>query len=163
MALKLGIPSETILAALKSLPQTEHRLEVKPQSDESIVIDDAFNSNISGFKSAVETLHILATENKGRAILVTPGMVELGAEHDVQHTEVAKLCAEKCDIVIVVVPERIKSFVDTFNNLKSSKQELILVNTLKEAQNWLSQNVKAKDVVLYENDLPDVFEAKINI
>lgn len=162
MALKLGIPADTIIAALKTLPQTEHRLEVK-QQDNLTIIDDAFNSNISGFKSALSTLHILAKEKKGRAILITPGMVELGREHNAQHIEVANMALDTCDIVIAVVPERIKSFVDTFTAGKKSKQEIILVNTLAEARQWLSANSKKNDVILYENDLPDVFEAKIKI
>ncbi len=162
MALKLGIPADTIIAALKTLPQTEHRLEVKDQGG-MIVIDDAFNSNVEGFKSALSTLHIIAKEKKGRAILITPGMVELGREHDSQHKEVANVALETCDIVIAVVPERIKAFVSKFTAEKSVNQEIILVNTLAEARQWLSANSKKNDVVLYENDLPDVFEAKINI
>ena len=162
MALKLGIPADTIIASLKTLPQTEHRLEVK-QQDGLTIIDDAFNSNIDGFKSALSTLKILASEKKGRAILITPGMVELGQEHDSQHKEVAKTALDTCDIVIAVVPERIKAFVDKFTAEKSVNQEIILVNTLAEARKWLAANSKHNDVVLYENDLPDVFEAKIKI
>ena len=90
-------------------------------------------------------------------------MVELGSQHDAQHIEVAKCALSNCDIVIAVVPDRIRAFIDTFAKGKSATQELILVNTLKEAQNWVSLNAKSKDVILYENDLPDVFEAKINI
>lgn len=163
MALKLGLSPDTIIATLKSLPQTEHRLEVKKQSTGAIIIDDAFNSNVDGFKSALETLHSLSLENKGRAILITPGMVELGNQHDAQHREVAETALDTCDIVIAVVPDRIKSFTDTFKNGKRDNQELIFVDTLKQAQEWLNLNMRANDVVLYENDLPDVFEAKINI
>ena len=47
-------------------------------------------------------------------------MVELGTEHDIQHKEVAVKALDTCDIVIAVVPERIKSFVDTFK--KDKKQ-----------------------------------------
>ncbi|MCR5506977.1 MAG: UDP-N-acetylmuramoyl-tripeptide--D-alanyl-D-alanine ligase [bacterium] len=162
MALKLGIPADTIIASLKTLPQTEHRLEVKTQGDLTI-IDDAFNSNVDGFKSALFTLQTIAKEKKGRAILITPGMVELGKKHDEQHIDVAKVALKTCDIVIAVVPERIKSFVDTFKDGKSGKQEIVLVNTLNEARQWLSLNAKKHDVILYENDLPDVFEAKIKI
>lgn len=163
MALNLGIPGDTIIASLRTLPQTEHRLEVKPQPNGTIIIDDAFNSNISGFKSALDTLSILAKEKKGRAILITPGMVELGTEHDIQHKEVAVKALDTCDIVIAVVPERIKSFIDTFKKDKKPSQEIIVVNNLKEAQEWLGLNIKTNDVVLYENDLPDIFETKINI
>ena len=162
MALKLGIPADTIIASLKTLPQTEHRQEVKTQGDLTI-IDDAFNSNIAGFKSALSTLHILAKEKKGRAILITPGMVELGKEHNAQHTEIANVALQTCDIVIAVIPERIQSFVDTFTSGKSNAQKIVQVDSLTQARAWIADNAKKNDVILYENDLPDVFESKIKL
>ncbi len=163
MALKLGVLPETILAGLKTLPQIEHRLEVKKQPNGPTIIDDAFNSNLNGFESGLDTLNLLAHQSNGRAILITPGMVELGPQHDSQHEKVALKAVKTCDIVIAVVPDRIKSFVDTFKSNKSDKQEIILVNSLKEGQEWLRLNANSNDVILYENDLPDVFENKINI
>ncbi|MGN0929080.1 MAG: Mur ligase family protein [Alphaproteobacteria bacterium] len=161
MAVKLGIPVDTIIASLKTLKQVEHRLEVKKQADGTVIIDDGFNSNVDGFISALGTLKTLATN--GRAILITPGMVELGKKHKEQHIRVAKEALLKCDIVIAVVPERIKDFVDTFKNSMNKNQQIILVDSFKEALIWTAKNVHKGDVILYENDLPDLFEAKIKI
>lgn len=161
LALKLGIPVDTVIASLKTLKQVEHRLEVKKQTDGTIIIDDGFNSNVDGFLSALGTLKTLAT--KGRAILITPGMVELGKKHKEQHIRVAKEALLKCDIVIAVVPERIKDFVDTFKNSMNKNQQIILVDSFKEALTWTIKNTRKGDVILYENDLPDLFEAKIKI
>ncbi len=163
IAMKLGVEVETIIATLKNLPQTEHRLEVKNKDNNITIIDDAFNSNIFGFKSALHTLNVIATEKKGRAILITPGMVELGNLHDKQHSEIAEIAIKTADVAIAVVPERIASFVNTFKAGKTKKQELVLVNSLVEAQKWLDINIKANDTILYENDLPDIYEFKINI
>lgn len=161
MALQLGIPSETIKASLLTLKQVEHRLEVKKQPNGITIIDDGFNSNIDGFISALDTLKTLS--KNGRAILITPGMVELGAKHKEQHINVAKYALKTCDIVIAVVPDRIKDFVDTFKNSMNKNQQIILVDSFKEALIWTGENAKKGDVILYENDLPDVFEAKIKI
>ena len=163
VAMKLGVQLDTIIASLKTLPQTEHRLQVKHTDSNITIIDDAFNSNVFGFKSALYTLKSIATEKHGRAILITPGMVELGGQHDKQHKEVAEVALTTVDIAIIVVPERIESFVNTFKNGKSAKQELILVDSLVEARKWLDTNIKPNDTILYENDLPDIYEFKINI
>jgi UDP-N-acetylmuramoyl-tripeptide--D-alanyl-D-alanine ligase len=62
------------LAASRIEP-VEHRLELKPLGI-ATMIDDAFNSNPVGAANAVE---VLAQFTGGRRVIVTPGMVELGA------------------------------------------------------------------------------------
>lgn len=151
----LGIDPSDIKAALARVPQITHRLEVKKSNDGSILIDDAFNSNPVGFTSALELLPIL--KNKGRSILITPGMVELGEAHSEEHTKIGSLAAQNCDIVLVVNPQRIPTFISAF---KTSAPEKILLefSTFQDAQTWLLENRKAGDVVLLENDLPDIYE-----
>lgn len=161
MANKIGVPMNTILATIPSLQQVEHRLEVKKLDNGITIIDDAFNSNVDGFLSALDTLKALSIN--GRAILITPGMVELGNKHKEQHVKVALKALQVCDIVIAVIPERIKDFVDTFKRNMKPSQNIILVDSFKDAYTWISQNSIKGDVILYENDLPDLFEVKIKI
>ena len=60
---------------VRRLQSVPHRMEMKKHGNVTI-IDDAFNSNPIGSKAAVETLAMF----DGMRILLTPGMVELGAE-----------------------------------------------------------------------------------
>ncbi|MEK7801684.1 MAG: Mur ligase family protein, partial [Pseudomonadota bacterium] len=106
-AAHLGMDPAHIVIALKSAPQISHRLEVKRFPDH-ILIDDAYNSNPKGFSSALDLLHLLGQHT--RRILVTPGIVELGADHDSAHHSLGLKAAETADIVIAVCPERIRSF-----------------------------------------------------
>ncbi|GHT00064.1 hypothetical protein FACS189421_11620 [Bacteroidia bacterium] len=153
----LGISMDTIMAALSNLPQTEHRLEVRSMGKMTL-IDDGFNSNLDGFISAIDTARILADANNSRAIIITPGMVELGEKHDAYHKTVGEHANKKMDIVIVVAGARIPSFS---NQIDSNK--LVSVASKSEADKWLAKNAKPGDVVLYENDLPDLFEETIII
>jgi UDP-N-acetylmuramoyl-tripeptide--D-alanyl-D-alanine ligase len=152
-AMELGIPSGTIQTALMRVPQIEHRLEVKKQAGYTL-IDDAYNSNPQGFTSALD---VLALISKGRKILITPGMVELGNAHDNAHENVGKYAGQICDIAIVVTSKRIPSFIKGFKATGGSKQ-LIEVEGFKDAAEWLDKNKKDGDVVLIENDLPDMYE-----
>ncbi|MDD2840695.1 MAG: Mur ligase family protein [Rickettsiales bacterium] len=61
MALELGMSMSTISIMLKTLPQITHRLEVKPANNGITIIDDAYNSNPTGFKSAINLLKTLKT------------------------------------------------------------------------------------------------------
>jgi UDP-N-acetylmuramoyl-tripeptide--D-alanyl-D-alanine ligase len=160
MALQLGMPINTILSTLKTLPQVNHRLEVLRRENGVIIIDNAYNSNFDGFKSGLE---LLQTLDNGRKILITPGMVELGKLHDKLHYEIGKFAGERVDIVIVILPKRIKTFIKGFNETCKKETQLIEIKSFKEAQKWMNDNLKTGDVVLLENDLPDIYETNINL
>jgi UDP-N-acetylmuramoyl-tripeptide--D-alanyl-D-alanine ligase len=154
MARVLGVPAATITARLKTTPQTAHRLEVK--RGPITVIDDGFNSNVDGFLSALSTLRQIS--GKGRAILITPGMVELGAKHSEHHETAGSASAKQADIVIAVRGERIRDFT---KHIPPGK--LVEVPSFAEATRWMTRHARPGDAVLYENDLPDVYEEKISI
>ena len=156
-ALEIGLEPQDIDAALTTLPQIAHRLEVKKQSNGTLVIDDAYNSNPAGFTSALDLLGILGDERGGKKILITPGMVELGKAHMEAHSKIGALAAKVCDIAIIVKSERIPSFVEAFNQNGPDKI-LITADSFSEAQSWVSQNAGENDVILVENDLPDLYE-----
>lgn len=164
-ALALGYPPSTIKAALTSLPQTKHRLEVFKNANAPTVIDDAYNSNPVGFAAALHTLDILSQETGGRRILITPGMVELGEAHDERHRELGTLAGTKTDITVLVTPDRIPTFIEGFNKTapegNPNGTALMSFATQGEAEVWFKANSKPTDVVLWENNLPDLFEATV--
>jgi UDP-N-acetylmuramoyl-tripeptide--D-alanyl-D-alanine ligase len=154
-ALHLGIDAKDIQTALKTMPQIQHRLEVKPQENGTVIIDDAYNSNPIGFRSALELLAILG--KKGRKILITPGMVEMGNAHAEAHDKIGRFAGQVCDVVVVVQGQRIPSFVDGYRAAGSNKI-VVEVRSFAEAQSWMSNNHQKGDVILVENDLPDLYE-----
>jgi len=155
----VGIDPKKIVASLKSAPQIKHRLEVKKQPDGTVYIDDAFNSNPKGFEAAMRLMKKI-TPDTSRSILVTPGIVELGHDHDSVHKNLGKLAAEMADVVVAVNPVRVPTFVEALNN---AGIELVEFDSFAEADVWLRSNVVPGDVVLIENDLPDLFNEPLNI
>ncbi len=160
-AIEIGIEAKRIKTALASTPQIKHRLEVKRQIDGTIIIDDAYNSNPPGFRSALHVLGVLSKDNGGRAILITPGIIELGSAHDEVHKTLGALAAEICDIVIVINPTRIPTFIEGFytNHGKTLKE----FDRFEQAQEWIFKNKQEGDVILLENDLPDIYEQVLKI
>ncbi|MCK5574847.1 MAG: UDP-N-acetylmuramoyl-tripeptide--D-alanyl-D-alanine ligase [Sphingomonadales bacterium] len=159
VALELGYPISTIRAALISLPQTRHRLEVTQSTTSPTVIDDAYNSNPTGFDGALQTLKNIGTD--GHRYLITPGMVELGDEHDAHHRTLGEKAGGICDVILAVTPERIPTFVEGAKATLKEGGKLLEFATQLEAETWLRANTSAGDVVLYENNLPDLFEAPV--
>lgn len=157
-ACSLGLSPEDIVASLRSTPQIAHRLEVKRQPNGTIVIDDAYNSNPVGFAAALELLDVLHQPG-GRRIVVTPGMVELGAEHEAEHARIGRLAAEHADILVAVAPHRVAPLEAAFR-AAAPEREIVSCPGFAEARAWLDRNLRGGDVVLLENDLPDLLEQK---
>ncbi len=160
-ACNLGVPPTTIITAIKSMPQISHRSEVRRQNDYTI-IDDAYNANPQGFKSALEILNFLH-EPPGRRILVTPGLIELGVDHTREHLSLGKTAALYADLALIIKPQRIPSFIAGFKEQATKMQEIITLSSFEQAKDWLNKNVRAKDTVLFANDLPDLYEATVKI
>jgi UDP-N-acetylmuramoyl-tripeptide--D-alanyl-D-alanine ligase len=160
-ACTLGLAPEDVVASLRSTPQIAHRLEVKREASGATLIDDAYNSNPVGFASALELLDVLCQPG-GRRILVTPGMVELGAAHEAEHEKIGRLAASHVDVLVAVAPHRVAPLADAFA-AAAPEHEVVSCPGFAEAQAWMTQNLAAGDVVLLENDLPDLLERELRL
>lgn len=158
----VGVEPQRVVSALRSLPQIAHRLEVKPQPDGSVLIDDAYNSNPSGFASALNLLDLYRKSGR-RGVLVTPGMVELGTLHDSAHAELGARAATCADVLLAVAPARIPTLVDAFRTAAGPDQLVVECADFAAARAWLAANIGPGDAVLLENDLPDLYEKKVRV
>ena len=160
-ACTLGVAPEDAILALASAPQIKHRLEVKQGPAGSKLIDDAYNSNPVGFAAALRLLNTLH-RNGGRRVLVTPGMVEMGPVHDQEHMKIGELAATTVDVLVPVLPERVRSLTKAYTE-HNPRGVVIPCRTFKDAQAWMDANLTPTDVVLLENDLPDLYEARLQL
>ncbi len=146
-----------IAAFSKDVEQVQHRLQKVEHPGQPLILDDAYNSNEIGFKNAVKVLHKLARNRDGKAILVTPGVAELGLEHDRVHGRLGAFSSTHCDIIIAVNPDRIAAFTEA---LDEAQVETHTLASFADARRLVSELASEQDVVLYENDLPDLLEEK---
>lgn len=151
IAIHLGLTNEQIIEGIKKIEPVEHRLQILPTNNGTIVIDDAFNSNPVGSKMALDVLK----KFDGRKIIITPGMVELGREEENLNREFGRQIGESVDIAILVGVNRSKPIVEGISKTKFEKTNLYVVATLDEATAKLASVSKLGDVILFENDLPD--------
>jgi len=160
-ACTLGLAPEDVVASLRTTPQIAHRLEVKRQQGGAIVIDDAYNSNPVGFTSALALLDTLRQPG-GRRILVTPGMAELGTEHQSEHRRIGRLAAAHVDVLLAVAPHRVAPLARAFAEAAPDR-EIVSCPSFADAQGWLDRNLAGPDIVLIENDLPDLYERPLRL
>jgi UDP-N-acetylmuramoyl-tripeptide--D-alanyl-D-alanine ligase len=151
-ALEAGLAFEQLPAAIAALTPVEHRLQLVPNSNGVVVIDDTYNSNPRGAAAALETLAAFAG---GRRYLVTPGMVELADLQDAAHREFGRQAAGVCDAVILVGPRRTRAIAEGLASAGYRDDRLIVARDLNEATEQLREILRPGDAVLFENDLPD--------
>ncbi len=154
VALQLNVPIEKIRYAVADIQQVEHRLNMKRTPGGVTIIDDAFNSNPTGSKMALDVLKMMTT---GRRIIVTPGMIELGDRQEELNEKFGKSIANSADIAIVVGSYNRDAIMAGISAGNSSVESHV-VNTFNEAQQLLATMIKPGDTILYENDLPDTFK-----
>lgn len=155
VALELGVEPERIQYAIEDIEQVEHRLNVKRTPGGVNIIDDAFNSNPSGSKMAME---VLSHFKNGRRIVVTPGMVELGDKQFELNRNLGHHIADNVDIAIIVGHYNREALLAGLEDHGFPTDKTIIAESFADAQQKLGQLLKSGDTVLYENDLPDTFK-----
>lgn len=151
VCLKLGMTMKQISRGVARLQPVEHRLQMIPRPDGITVIDDAFNSNIRGAKTALNVLK----DFPGRRIVITPGMVELGNEEEKLNREIGETMAECVDMAILVGGKHTAPIAEGLRSRGFEEKNILVVRALGEATQWINAYAKAGDVILFENDLPD--------
>ena len=153
----LGVPTNKQKNAIARLQPVEHRLSMKV-SNGITVLDDAYNSNPQGAKMALGVLKGFAVGDGNKRIVITPGFVEMGARQAQANKELGRTIAESCDYAIVVNATNRDAIRSGIEEGGMAAEKYFLADSLNHAHAHLAQILKAGDVVLYENDLPDNFK-----
>lgn len=155
VALHLGMTPQSIRDAVADIDQVEHRLNMKRTPGGVTIIDDAFNSNPTGSKMAVD---VLSGFKSGKRIIVTPGMIELGDEQFNLNRALGEHIGHNVDVAIVVGEYNRKALTEGILASGFDEKNMLLADSFAHAQQMLTPMLQTDDVILYENDLPDTFK-----
>jgi UDP-N-acetylmuramoyl-tripeptide--D-alanyl-D-alanine ligase len=150
VARELDVPVDRIVARLDRLAVPAHRLEVRTSDRGVTVIDDTFNANPDGARHALEVL--ARVDAGGRRVVVTPGMVELGAAQREANEQFARLATETADTLVVVGRTNRAALQRGAGNGNLAVE---WVANRDRGTAWVRATLGTGDAVLYENDLPD--------
>jgi len=153
---ELGISIKDLQRAVKCVKPVEHRLSMTKYYDINI-IDDAYNSNPSGCKMALEVLHMMP----GKRIVVTPGMIEIGEKEDEVNKEFGRQIADNVDEVILIGENKTKPIYDGIIEKGFDKKKIHVLNDVMDAFPLMQELKEGETFVLLENDLPDSFNEKL--
>ena len=150
---EFGISIKNLQQAVKKVKPVEHRLELKKLGD-FYQIDDAYNSNPIGAKSALDVLNLM----KGTKVVVTPGMVELGEKEEEYNREFGRQISEVADKVILIGEKRTKPIKQGLIDKKFDEDNIYVLNDVRDAYVLINKFKESDDLyALFENDLPDTY------
>ena len=148
VAHELGISLKELVYPVRMLRPVEHRLQLLPNG----YIDDAYNSNPAGFRSALDTLAAFEAQR----VLVTPGMVELGERQEALNRELGEYAATRCDWAVLVGLKQAPPLKEGLLQGGFPEERIFVAATLQEGLAFVN-GLPGQRIVLLENDLPDNF------
>ena len=146
----LNIDERRIIKLVSKINQVEHRLQLKKINNISL-IDDSFNSNVKGFKMAVDVLNMM----KEKRIIITPGIIEQGSNSYSLNYEIAKYMSDKIDVA-VLVEQNSDILKQGLLDSGFSISNIIIKKNFIEAWDFVKK-IEGEKIVLIENDLPDIY------
>jgi len=141
VAKELGLSDEQIQKQLSTLEPVAHRLQ-RIDAGGKVILDDSFNGNIDGMMASFD----LATTYAGRKVVITPGLVEVDDELNVQ---VAKRANEVFDVVVVTGDLNYAIFKEHID-----AEKLVKLASKAEMENMLVEQTLPGDLILFANDAP---------
>lgn len=149
---QIDISDEEFQKAASQLEATEHRLSYKYQAPFHIY-DDAYSSNVVGFKNALEVLKM----QNGIKCIITPGIVDGGLDEEKINLEIAKELTNEIDEIYLIKNKASLSIIKFLEEKNISHQ---VFSKFMDAYTDLTskyQNTNQEIHILIENDLPDSF------
>lgn len=149
---ELGIEMSKLVRYAKKIRAVQHRLELSKRGNMT-VIDDAYNSNPSGAKAALDALALF----DGYKVIVTPGMVELGAVEAEENYKFGQNIAKVCDFAVLVGEKQTEPIYKGLIDSGYPTSKIFVAPDLQSgADKAFTTDTNGQErIVLFENDLPD--------
>lgn len=157
MACALGADPSLVLAACNTLEPVDNRLQVK-RDGTIFYIHDGYNSNPVGFQNALNVMKALPGK---RRILMTPGMIELGALQHEENYRAALFAGSVCDLALIVGTTNRMALHKGFIDAGMRRESVHLCDTRECAFKTIADIRRSDDIILIENDLTDLYETQI--
>jgi len=151
VAHKLGLTEEQIRRGVAKILDIPHRLELKRLTSGDLLIDDAYNSNVEGFRNALEVLK----GYKRKRIVVTPRIIDLGKDSEIVNAEIGYEIAKVADEVVIIKETNKKALLRGLVSCEFNKNHTYYAKSFKEAQKKYGEFLDGNSIILLENDLPE--------
>ncbi len=144
-AREMGVPLDTIVAAVPALELPKGRYEAIDLPGRPRLIYDAYNANLSGMFAALDAF---AAEAGERRIAVLASMAELGDEAPAMHERVGERAGATALDVLLVGGKYAEELARGAAAAGLSSERIVPFASNEEAARWIDANGRPGDVVL---------------
>jgi len=123
------------------------RLHLVPGINQSIILDDTYNSSPIALEAALQTLAKITIPAGARKILVMGDMMELGNYTAEAHKRAGELAAGICQLILTV-GVRAKFAYDAALAAGFPQENIFCFNKSTEAGDWLKDKIQYGDAIL---------------
>ena len=148
----LGLGFDEICLRIEKLESAKNRLELIENKNFTI-IDDSYNANPIGCEEALNVLEMF----DGEKVVVTSGMVELGAVQYEKNFLLGKQIGKVADYVLIMNETNKTAILEGIKKSRFNEEKIFFANSRETQKEVLKQIVKKGSVVLFQNDLPDSY------
>jgi UDP-N-acetylmuramoyl-tripeptide--D-alanyl-D-alanine ligase len=146
-AQKIKLTEKQIQASLQKLQLPENTFSIHQGIKKSVIYNDSYNSSPAGFHALIDTVE--HKKPKGKKILVTRGMLELGKDEKQEHQKIANRLDQNFDLVITISLKSFHYFEDYL-----SEKKLKYITDPDQLINFLQEQLTENSLVLLENRVP---------
>ncbi len=147
LALAVGLRLNILEAinAVKKYDVPPGRMRLLKGLNDTLIIDDTYNSSPYACESALKTLGEI--KSKGRKIAVLGDMLELGKHTEEAHKNIGRLAEINCDILVVVGP-RSKAIKDGAMSMTMKEENIEEFLNSRDAGDYLKKVIQKGDIIL---------------
>ena len=108
VGLKMGMTPDELRTGLNNIRPVKGRMNILRGVEETIIIDDTYNSSPLAAAAAIQALYALSVPQR---IVVLGSMNELGATSPAEHTAIGKLCDPSLLAHVITVGEQAATYL----------------------------------------------------
>lgn len=157
ISFELGVDQKIIKESIEETSAADCRMEII-RENEKYVINDCYNANPVSFKSAIDTLKIIAETKKARSIAVIGDMLELGRESEKYHEDLGRYLLRSGINILIALGDKSKRTYDIYNEEKNSSARCYYFKDKNSLIKSVKDIIEKGDIVLIKGSRGNLME-----
>jgi UDP-N-acetylmuramoyl-tripeptide--D-alanyl-D-alanine ligase len=148
VGMSLGMNLIKISEGLKNYTAPLGRMHLVEGANETLIIDDTYNSSPAAAEAAVIALEKLQIGNVSRKVVIMGDMLELGDFNDKEHLELGKIIAKSNIDILIAVGDNRELIASGAKKAGLDEQNIYTFENSKLAKDKINDIIKQHDLIL---------------
>lgn len=146
--LALNLNLLTITQALKKYQPLPGRMNLIPGINNSLIIDDTYNSSPQAVRSAFESLERISIDSSARKWVILGDMLELGEFSDEAHYQIGQKFTQMNFDYLITIGEEAREIAKAARETDFDKERILSFDNSLAAIKFLKPRIQSGDIIL---------------